>query len=142
MATQKGRLLLIKIGDGGGTEAFATLAGIQSRDFTITNNTADNTRMSTSSPGDKVPTSSVYGIQSVSFSGNGIFDEVADVKSWVADVWDHTDRNYEITVPGDGTYTGQFRVTNLQYGGDTEGDMTFSASWESSGAITRVAESL
>ena len=142
MTTKKGRELLIKVGDAASPETYATLAGIQSRNFTITNNTSDNTYANTSSPGDKVQTSSVYGNQSVSFSGNGIFDEVADVKSWVTDVYDQVDRNYEITVPGDGAYTGQFRVTNLQYDGDTEGDMTFSASWESSGAITRVAESL
>lgn len=142
MAQKTGREILLKVGDGAGPEVFTTLAGIQSRNFTITNNTSEATVASTSSPGDKVPAASVYGIQSVSFSGDGIFDEVAAVKAWVTDVWDHVDRNYEIVIPGDGTYSCVLRVTNLEYGGNTEGVMTFSASFESSGAVTRVPEAL
>jgi TP901-1 family phage major tail protein len=42
-------------------------------------------------------------------------------------------------VPDFGTYSGAFRVTSLDFGGETEGAVTFSASMESTGVIAFTA---
>ena len=43
--------------------------------------------------------------------------------------------NFEIVVPDFGTYSGEFRFTSLEFGGEIEGAATFSLSLESNGTI-------
>ena len=41
MATQKGSLFLLKVGDGGGPETFTTVAGMQATNFKLNTGTVD-----------------------------------------------------------------------------------------------------
>ena len=81
--------------------------------------------------------SSLNGLKSVSISGDGIFlDESAQEGrlNTIAIAADPV-ANFEIVVPDFGTYSGEFRVTSLEFGGETEGAATFSLSLESNGTI-------
>ena len=50
MAKQQGRTLLLKIGDGAGSEAFTTIAGLKSKSITINNNAIDVTTLDAKTP--------------------------------------------------------------------------------------------
>ena len=137
MAKQLGRSLLIKIGDGAGSEAFTTIAGLNSKSITINNSSIDVTTPDATTPGGALWASNLNGLKSVSISGDGIFlDESAQEGrlNTIAIAADPV-ANFQIVVPDFGTYSGEFRVTSLEFGGETEGASTFSLSLESNGTI-------
>ena len=137
MAKQLGRSLLIKIGDGAGTEAFTTIAGLNSKSITINNSSIDVTTPDATTPGGALWASNLNGLKSVSISGDGIFlDESAQEGrlNAIATAADPV-ANFQIVVPDFGAYSGEFRVTSLEFGGETEGATTFSLSLESNGTI-------
>ena len=127
MAKQVGRALLVKIGDGAGSEAFTTIAGLNSKSITINNSAIDTTTPDATTPGGALWASSLNGLKSVSISGDGIFlDESAQEGrlNTIATAADPV-ANFEIVVPDFGTYSGEFRITSLEFGGETEGATTF-----------------
>lgn len=137
MAKQLGRSLLIKIGDGADSEAFTTIAGLNSKSITINNSSIDVTTPDATTPGGALWASNLNGLKSVSISGDGIFlDESAQEGrlNTIATAADPV-ANFEIVVPDFGAYSGEFRVTSLEFGGETEGATTFSLSLESNGTI-------
>ena len=137
MAKQLGRSLLLKIGDGANSEVFSTLAGINSKTLTINNSAIDVTTPDASTPGGVLFASSMNGLKSVGVSGDGIFlDETSEARMNTVAMQADPAANFQIVVPDFGTYAGNFRITSLEFGGETEGGVTFSVSLESNGAVT------
>ena len=137
MAKQLGRSLLLKIGDGATSEVFSTLAGINSKTLTINNSAIDVTTPDASTPGGVLFASSMNGLKSVGVSGDGIFlDETSEARMNTVAMQADPAANFQILVPDFGTYAGNFRITSLEFGGETEGGVTFSVSLESNGAVT------
>jgi len=141
MAKQLGRALLLKIGDGSGSEAFTAFAGMNSKTLTNNNSAIDVTTPDATTPGGVLWAQSLNGLKAVSLSGDGIFLDEAAQEGRLNTVAMEADpvANFEIVVPDFGTYAGEFRVTSLEFGGETEGAVTFSASMESNGAVTFTA---
>lgn len=141
MAKQLGRSLLLKIGDGAGSEAFTAFAGMNSKSLTINNTGIDVTTPDATTPGGALWAQSLNGLKSVSLSGDGIFLDESAQEGRLNTIAMQADpvANFEVVVPDFGTYAGEFRVTSLDFGGDTEGAVTFSASLESNGAVTFTA---
>ena len=140
MAKQLGRAFLLKIGDGGGSEVFTTLAGINSKSLTINNSAIDVTTPDATTPGGALFAASLNGLKSFSASGDGIFfDETAEARMNTVAMAADASANFEIVVPDFGTYAGNFRVTSFELGGETEGAVTFSFSLESNGEVTFTA---
>jgi len=141
MAKQLGRALLLKIGDGAGSEAFTAFAGMNSKTLTINNSAIDVTTPDATTPGGVLWAQSLNGLKAVSLSGDGIFLDEATQEVRLNTIAMQADpvANFEIVVPDFGTYAGEFRVTSLDFGGETEGAVTFSASMESNGAVTFTA---
>lgn len=140
MAKQLGRSMLLKIGDGAGSETFTALAGINSKTLTINNSAIDVTTPDASSPSGALFAASLGGLKSVSLSADGVFlDETAEARLNTVAMAADSSANFEIVVPDFGTYAGAFRVTSLEFGGETEGGVTFSASMESTGTVTFTA---
>jgi TP901-1 family phage major tail protein len=141
MAKQLGRSLLLKIGDGAGSEAFTAFAGMNSKSLTINNTAIDVTTPDAATPGGALWAQSLNGLKSVSLSGDGIFLDESAQEGRLNTIAMQADpvANFEVVVPDFGTYAGEFRVTSLDFGGDTEGAVTFSASLESNGAVTFTA---
>lgn len=75
MAGQKGRDVLIKIGDRGDPEAFATVAGIRAKTIALNARTVDGT--SGESPEAWRELISGAGVKSASVSGAGVFKDAA-----------------------------------------------------------------
>jgi|TARA_R110000822_G_C15240174_1_gene486276 TP901-1 family phage major tail protein len=135
MAKQLGRSLLLKIGDGASPDVYTAFAGLNSKSLTVNNSAIDVTTPDATTPGGALWAESLNGLKAVSVSGDGIFlDEAAQEGrlNTIAMAADPS-ANFQILVPGFGTYTGGFRVTSFEFGGETEGAVTFSLSLESSG---------
>lgn len=138
MAKQLGRSFLLQVGDGAGSEAFTTVAGINSKSITINNSAIDVTTPDATTPGGVLFASSLNGLKSVSVSGDGIFlDESAqEGRLNTIAMQANPVANFQIVIPDFGTYSGEFRITSFELGGETEGAVTFSISLESNGTIT------
>lgn len=140
MAKQKGRLLLIKIGDGAGTEAFTTLCGLKSKTLTINNNEIDVTTADCADPGGALWTEVLGGVKRISVSGNGYFkDEVNETRMNTVAMSADPIANFQIIVPAFGTFAGAFFVSSVEYGGEQEDGVTYSLSLASTGAVTFTA---
>jgi TP901-1 family phage major tail protein len=137
MAKQLGRSFLLKVGDGAASEVFTALAGINSKSITINNSSIDVTTPDASSPGGVLFAQSLNGLKSMSVSGDGIFlDETAEARLNTVAMQADPVANFEMVVPDFGTFAGEFRVASLEFGGETEGGVTFSISLESNGTVT------
>jgi TP901-1 family phage major tail protein len=140
MAKQLGRALLVKIGDGEASETFSNLCGLNSKSLTINNSSIDVTTPDCDSPEGALWTETLAGLKNVSVSGDGYFeDSTAEARmNSVAMSADNT-CNFQISVPSFGTYAGAFRIASVEFGGESEGGVTYSISLESTGAVTFTA---
>ena len=55
-------------------------------------------------------------------------------------ILDGTIKNWQVIVPGDGTYQGAMQVTQCDYSGEHNGEVQYDWRIESAGAITYTAE--
>jgi len=140
MAKQLGRALLVKIGDGEVSEAFSNLCGLNSKSLTINNSSIDVTTPDCTTPAGALWTETLNGLKNVSVSGDGYFeDSTAEARMNTVAMGADNSCNFQIIVPDFGTYAGAFRISSLEFGGETEGGVTYSISLESSGAVTFTA---
>ena len=136
MAKQLGRALLVKIGDAASPEVFSNLCGLNSKSLTINNSSIDVTTPDCTTPEGALWTATLAGLKNLGLSGDGFFeDSVAEARmNTVAMAADNT-VNMEVVVPDFGTYSGAFRIASLEFGGETEGGVTYSVSLESNGTV-------
>ena len=133
MAAQKGSDFLLKIGDGETpTEGFATVGGFRSNKFSINNETVDVTNKDSNGVRELLSGS---GVQSFSLSGSGVFMDDAAFAAVEQVVRNNECRNWQVIVPGLGVYEGLYQVTSLEFGGEHNGEMTYSLSMESAGLV-------
>ncbi len=135
MAKQLGRALLVKIDDGTGTKN--NLCGLNSKSLTINNSSIDVTTPDCTTPEGALYTETLAGLKNVSVSGDGFFeDSTAEARMNTVAMAADNSTTFEVVVPDFGTYAGTFRITSVEFGGETEGGVTYSLSLESSGAVT------
>lgn len=140
MAKQLGRALLVKIGDGEVSEAFANLCGLNSKSITINNSSIDVTTPDCTTPEGALWTQTLAGLKNVSVSGDGYFeDSVTEARMNTVAMSADNACNFQIVIPDFGTYAGSFRISSLEFGGESEGGVTYSLSLESNGAVTFTA---
>ena len=135
MAKQLGRALLVKIDDGTGTKN--NLCGLNSKSLTINNSSIDVTTPDCTTPEGALYTETLAGLKNVSVSGDGFFeDSTAEARMNTVAMAADNSTTFEVVVPDFGTYAGTFRITSVEFGGETEGGVTYSLSLESSGTVT------
>jgi TP901-1 family phage major tail protein len=134
MAVQKGVSLLLQVGDGAGSEAFATVGGARTISFSINNQPVDAT--SASSTGQWRQLIGTAGILSLDASFSGVFQDDAQDATLRTLAMGRTRRNYRLVYPDFGTFQGPFIITNLTYGGSHDGEATFELSLQSGGEVT------
>ena len=138
MAKQLGRALLVKIDDGAGT--LNNLCGLNSKSLTINNSSIDVTTPDCTSPEGALYTETLAGLKNVAVSGDGFFeDSTAEARMNTVAMANDNKTDFEIVVPDFGTYAGAFRIASLEFGGETEGGVTYSVSLESTGTVTFTA---
>lgn len=133
MAAQKGSAMLMKVGNGASPEVFATIAGLRSTSLTVNNESVDVTNKDSAG---KRTYLAAAGVQSISVSGSGVFTDGSSESTIKTNALADTIDNYQFVVPDFGTFTGAFQVTSLEYAGEFNGEVTYSMSFESGGAIT------
>lgn len=136
MTKQLGRAMLVEIGDGAGTEVFAALCGLNSKALTINNTSIDVTTPDCTTPEGVLWRDSLAGLKALSVSGDGYFeDSVTELRANTIAMQNDNQANFIITIPNFGTYTGAFRIVTLEFGGETEGGVSYSISLENVGAV-------
>ena len=137
MAAQKGKDILIKIGDGGSPESFTTVAGIRTRTFSLNAKTVDVT--DADSAGGWRELLDGAAVRQMSVSGAGVFrSEAADATMRQA-FFSGAASPFQLVAPGFGTFAGPFQVTTLEYAGSFDGEATYALTLASAGALTFTA---
>jgi TP901-1 family phage major tail protein len=140
MAKQKGRSLLVKIGDGGGTEVFATLCGLTAKSLTINNEEIDVTTPDCTTPGGAMWTEVLDGVKRISVSGNGFFEDSAqELRANTVAMLTPPVANFQLIIPAFGTFAGAFFMSSLEWGGEAAGGVTYAVSLASTGVVTFTA---
>lgn len=137
MAAQKGDAMLLKLGDAASPEVFTAVAGLRTKNITINSETVDVTSADDTSKYRQLLEGA--GVKNLSASGSGVFKDgtVADDVNTAALAGTHD--NWQIVVPGLGTFEGPFQITSMQYAGEYNGEVTWDMSLESAGDIAYTA---
>lgn len=135
MAAQKGKDLLLKIGDGAG--AFVTVAGLRTRRVALNADTVDVT--DSESAGRWRELLFGAGVRRASVSGTGIFKDQSSDALLRQAFFDGTPRDWQIVMPAFGVLAGTFQISNLDYRGEQGAEITFDISLDSAGPLTFTA---
>lgn len=133
MSAQKGKDLLIKIGDGGSPESFTTAAGLRATTLSFNAQTIDITNADSADAWRELLDG---GVKSASLSGNGVFKDTASDEALRAAFFNQSLPNFQVVIPSFGVVQGPFKVTSLQYEGPYDGEVKISLSMASAGALT------
>jgi TP901-1 family phage major tail protein len=137
MAAQRGKNLLVKIGDGASPEIFTTVAGLRSTTLSFDAKDVDIT--SADSAGEWRELLAGSGVKSAAVSGSGVFKDAASDAAIRAAFFNQSLANWQIVIPDFGTVSGPFKLTALQYEGPYDGEVKISLSLASAGALTFAA---
>ena len=132
MAAEKGSAFLLKIGSGGATPSFATVAGLKTTQLSIN---GDAVAITNKDSGGWRQLLSGAGVRSVSVAASGIFTgSSAEAQlRWLA--LDGGIETYELSFESGERMRGSFLLTRLEYAGDFNGERNYTVALESSGVV-------
>jgi TP901-1 family phage major tail protein len=134
MAGQRGRDVLIAIGDGDEPDAFVNVAGIRAKTISLTAGLVEATTAQSADGWREVIAGA--GVKRADVSGRGAFkDSLSDALLRAAYFAREASR-FELTIPRFGVLTGPFVISELTYGGDHEDEATFAIRLSSAGVVT------
>ena len=134
MTAQRGKDLLIKIGDGGSPEVFTTVAGLRATTLAFNATTVDITNADSVDQWRELLGGG--GVKSATLSGSGVFKDQASDAALRTAFFNAACGNYQIAIPSFGTVQGPFKITSLQYDGPHDGELKISLSLASAGALS------
>jgi TP901-1 family phage major tail protein len=137
MSAQRGKELIVRIGDGGTPEVFTTVAGLRASTFSLNAKEIDATHAQ--SPGGWRELIGA-GLRQAAFAGSGVFLKGAAADRLRAVFFAGDPAAFEVVAPGLGVFAGRFLIANLDYAGDWDGEATISMALASAGAIAFTAE--
>ncbi len=123
MSSQKGRDLLLKIGDGSNPEAFATIGAARIASVNINNNPIDITAMNSNG---LQALQADAGIQFLDIALDGLFKDSVAEELLRASAFNRSLKNYELVFPNGSKITGAFVVTSYKRDGVYDGLESFS----------------
>ncbi len=137
MSGQKGRDVLIKIGDGEDPESFTTIAGIRAKTISLNARPVDDT--SGESPEAWRELIAGAGVKSASVSGVGVFKDAASDALIQQAFFAQAIKAFQLVIPDFGTLEGAFLIEALDYSGDHDGEAAFAITLASAGALSFTA---
>lgn len=137
MSGQKGRDVLIKIGDGGSPEAFTTVAGIRAKTISLNARTVDGTSGESAEAWRELIAGA--GVKSASVSGAGVFKDALSDAMLRETFFAQAARSFQLVIPSFGTLAGPFLVESLDYAGDHDGEAAFAITLASAGVLSFTA---
>ena len=132
MTAQKGKDLLVKISDGAG--GFTSVAGLRTRRLAFNAETVDITHAESANRWRELLDGA--GVKRASVSGRGLFVDAATDASMRQTFFDGTVLDYQIVIPDFGTVQGAFQLTNLEFAGEHNGEVTYDVALELAGEVT------
>src|SRR6185437_3264412 len=137
MSAQKGKDLLIKIGDGASPEVFTTVAGLRATQLAFNATNVDVTNADSADQWRELLAGG--GVKTATVTGSGVFKDAASDASLRAAFFAQSVGNFQIAIPSFGTVTGPFKIAALQYDGPYDGELKISLSLASAGALAFAA---
>lgn len=122
MPSQKGRDLLLKIGDGEEDETFTAIGAARTVAMTVNNQSADATSMA---DGGIQVLNAAAGVQSLSLRLEGIFKDSAAEESLRARAFSRAACHFLLQFPNGDSYSAPFVVESYNRGGSFDGLETF-----------------
>lgn len=138
MAGQRGRDVLISIGDGDEPESFFSVAGIRAKTISLTAGLVEATTAQSAQAWREVITGA--GVKRAEVAGNGVFKDAISDALMRAAFFAGDASTFALTIPGFGELTGPFVIVELTYGGEHDGEATFAIRLASAGLVTFEAE--
>lgn len=133
MAGQRGRDVLISIGDDETPDAFFVVAGIRAKTISLTAGLVEAT--TAQSPNAWREVIGGAGVKRAEIAGSGVFkDSLSDALIRAA-YFAGGVSNFQMTIPDFGVLTGPFAITELTYGGAHNDEATFSIRLASAGQV-------
>jgi len=133
MAAEKGSAFLLKIGDGGQPGAYTTVAGMRTTQLAINAEPVVVTHKGSGGWRELLPEA---GVRSVSIAGSGVFTGSAAEGRLKQKALAGSAENFEVAFESGERVRGAFLITRLDYGGDFNGERTYTLALESSGPVT------
>ncbi len=133
MSAQRGKDLLLKLGDNGAPEIFTTIGGLRTRSLSLNAQSVDITH-STSTGGWRELLAGA-GVRQASISGAGVFLNDVAAETIRAAFFNGEIRNWQVIIPGFGEIAGPFQIANLDYAGDYDAEASMSLALESAGEL-------
>jgi TP901-1 family phage major tail protein len=133
MTAQRGKDLLLKIGNAGDPETFTSVAGLRATTLAFNSGTVDITNADSAGSWRELMAD---GVKSASISGSGVFKDAASDAALRAAFFSGAAPNWQIVIPSFGVVQGPFKITSLQYDGPHDGELKMSLSLASAGALT------
>ena len=137
MSGQKGRDVLLKISDGAPSPAFVTVAGIRAKTLSFNARIVDATTAESVEQWRELLAGA--GVKSAAMRGAGVFKDQASDAHIRAVFFAQEARDWQAVLPSFGVVQGSFMVESLDYGGDHDGEATFSIGLASAGPLSFTA---
>jgi TP901-1 family phage major tail protein len=134
MAAQKGKDLLIKMHDG---SSYVTVAGLRSRRIAFNAETVDITHAESAGRWRELLDGA--GIKRAGLSGRGLFKDASTDALMRQTFFDGAVKNCQVVIPDFGIVQGAFQITNLEFAGEHNGEVTYELSLESAGELSFTA---
>ncbi|MBX6328571.1 MAG: phage major tail protein, TP901-1 family [Pseudolabrys sp.] len=135
MSAQRGKDLLVKIADDDG--AFVTVAGLRARRLAFNAESVDITHAESANRWRELLDGA--GIKRASVAGRGLFKDAASDALMRQNFFAGAIANFQIVIPDFGALEGPFQITNLEFAGEHNGEVTYEFSLESAGELTFAA---
>lgn len=137
MAGQRGRDVVVRIGDGGSPEAFAVVAGIRARTIALSTRLMEAT--TSQSPQAWRELIAGAAAKRIEVAGSGAFKDAASDALLRTAFFAGEAPRLQLEVADFGVLEGPFAIAELNYGGEHDGEATFSVRLASAGAISFTA---
>ena len=132
MAAERGSAFLLKIGSGGVTPVFSTIAGLKTTQLSVN---GDLVAITNKDSGGWRELLSGAGVRSVSVSGSGIFTGSSAETQLRGLALAGNLADYELSFESGERMKGRFLVSRLEYAGDFNGERNYTLALESSGVV-------
>lgn len=134
MTAQKGRDIIVKMDI---SSTFTTVAGAKQQSISVTDGNTDVS--SASSPSAWREMLAGTGVKAVDVSMSGIFHDDESHAQLMANKLARATPDFQVIMPGLGTFEGPFVIGDIQYAGNFDGEATYTIPLQSAGEITFTA---
>lgn len=132
MTAQRGKDILIKMGDGASPEVFQTIIGLRLASLSLNADVIDITHMQSQGWRELLGEA---GIRRASLTGNGVFLNTALTGEVHDNFLSGIIRNYQLILPNFAVLEGEFLISSLDYSGEYKSEAKFSLALESAGPL-------